>query len=321
MDYEDIKLILAERDKENIKNSLRKQRELKETVALQEDYNYLYNKLDETSILDTAYTDFRSKVTDAYVTEALTILVDNCIDPVLIRETYNQKLVRQLVSNFVKEEGSSELLHKFKRKSYLLSELAYICEQQIESVLEKADPDNSESFKLDQKDKKTFYDKLGKCDVDRTVTEIQNRVKKETQEFVDNNMQEKAKLSDALSKTQDKVEETKEKLKEKHGASAKTEQESQDIQESYINMGKRKAVDIRESRSKNVFECMVYNLSRAAMINESAGSVFIEDSRLNMDKIVEHCEVLYTFLTTLDSCKIINVDESYISEMLKDMSK
>ena len=66
---------------------------------------------------------------------------------------------------------------------------------------------------------------------------------------------------------------------------------------------------------------MIHNMSKAALVNESANRVFVEDSKLNMDKIVEHCEVLYTFLTTLDSCKLINVDEQYIENMLKDMCK
>jgi hypothetical protein len=55
------------------------------------------------------------------------------------------------------------------------------------------------------------------------------------------------------------------------------------------------------------------------MLNESAGQVFIKDSRLDMNKIVEHCEVLCTFITTLDSTKLINLDESYIDQMLRDM--
>jgi hypothetical protein len=66
---------------------------------------------------------------------------------------------------------------------------------------------------------------------------------------------------------------------------------------------------------------MVYNLAKTAMLNESAGQVFIKDSRLDMDKIVEHCEVLCTFITTLDSTKLINADETYVRNMLEDIKK
>ena len=57
----------------------------------------------------------------------------------------------------------------------------------------------------------------------------------------------------------------------------------------------------------------------AALKNEDAKKVYVENAALNMDKIVEHCEVMYTFLTTLDTCKIIDVNESYIEQMLKDL--
>ena len=66
---------------------------------------------------------------------------------------------------------------------------------------------------------------------------------------------------------------------------------------------------------------MVYGMSRIALKNEDAQKVFVENAQLNMDKIVEHCEVMYTFLSVLDTCKIVDVNEAYIREMLDDMKK
>ena len=56
---------------------------------------------------------------------------------------------------------------------------------------------------------------------------------------------------------------------------------------------------------------------------EQAGftKVFVENSSLNMDRITEHCEVLYTFVTALDALKIINVNEEYVLNMLNDLRK
>ena len=201
-----------------------------------------------------------------------------------------------------------------------MSEMAYIIETTIQSILEKAKQDESKSFKLDKEDKEKFYTKLEKVDVDDAVTKITDRVRTQQQEFVNNNMEEKAALSAALTKTQTKVEDNKAKLAEKAN-SEKAKESAVKVEESYIAMGKRRATDIRNSRTKNIFECMVYNLSKAAMINESAGQAFIDNSRLNMDKIVEHCETLCTFITALDSLKIINVNEAYIEKMLVDMKK
>ena len=318
--YEDIKLTLEYNATKEAKNAYRERKDRLVAVSEAADKAAIWDKLSSRNRNDFSYIDFKKKVTDAYVVEGLTVLVDNCLSPILIREDYHQKLVRQLVTNFVNEEGSAKLLNKFKSTSYVMSEMAYIIETTIQSILEKAKQDESKSFKLDKEDKEKFYAKLEKVDVDDAVTKITDRVRTQQQEFVNNNMEEKAALSAALTKTQNKVEDNKAKLAEKAN-SEKAKESAVKVEESYIAMGKRRATDIRNSRTKNIFECMVYNLSKAAMINESAGQAFIDNSRLNMDKIVEHCETLCTFITALDSLKIINVDEAYIEKMLADMKK
>ena len=318
--YEDIKLTLEYNATKEAKNAYRERKDRLVAVSEAADKAAIWDKLSSRNRNDFSYIDFKKKVTDAYVVEGLTVLVDNCLSPILIREDYHQKLVRQLVTNFVNEEGSAKLLNKFKSTSYVMSEMAYIIETTIQAILEKAKQDESKSFKLDKEDKEKFYTKLENIDVDDAVTKITDRVRTQQQEFVNNNMEEKAALSAALTKTQNKVEDNKAKLAEKAN-SEKAKESAVKVEESYIAMGKRRATDIRNSRTKNIFECMVYNLSKAAMINESAGQVFIDNSRLNMDKIVEHCETICTFVTALDSLKIINVDEAYIEKMLKDMKK
>ena len=318
--YEDIKLTLEYNAAKEAKNVYRERKDRLVAVSEAADKSAIWDKLSSRNRNDFSYIDFKKKVTDAYVVEGLTVLVDNCLSPILIREDYHQKLVRQLVTNFVNEEGSAKLLNKFKSTSYAMSEMAYIIETTIQSILEKAKQDESKSFKLDKEDKEKFYTKLEKVDVDDAVTKITDRVRTQQQEFVNNNMEEKAALSAALTKTQNKVEDNKAKLAEKAN-SEKAKESAVKVEESYIAMGKRRATDIRNSRTKNIFECMVYNLSKAAMINESASQAFIDNSRLNMDKIVEHCETLCTFITALDSLKIINVDEAYIEKMLADMKK
>lgn len=318
--YEDIKLTLEYNATKEAKNAYRERKDRLVAVSEAADKAAIWDKLSSRNRNDFSYIDFKKKVTDAYVVEGLTVLVDNCLSPILIREDYHQKLVRQLVTNFVNEEGSAKLLNKFKSTSYVMSEMAYIIETTIQSILEKAKQDESKSFKLDKEDKEKFYTKLEKVDVDDAVTKITDRVRTQQQEFVNNNMEEKAALSAALTKTQNKVEDNKAKLAEKAN-SEKAKESAVKVEESYIAMGKRRATDIRNSRTKNIFECMVYNLSKAAMINESAGQAFIDNSRLNMDKIVEHCETLCTFITALDSLKIINVDEAYVEKMLADMKK
>jgi cobalamin biosynthesis protein CbiD len=210
-----------------------------------------------------------------------------------------------LVSNFVKEEGAHKLLTKFKGTSYLMSELAYICNKHTKAVLEKADPNDKDSLKINKKQKDDFYKDLDKASADKVVDSIRSRVMGSTQEFIDSNTKDKMKIKDILTNTKEKIENSKDKK----------------IQEGYSNLGKEKVSDIRSKKIQNVFEAMVYSMAKTSLKNEDAKKVFVENSALNMDKLIEHCEVMYTFLTTLDTCKIIDVNESYIEEMLKDLKK
>lgn len=318
--YEDTKLMLEAAARKEAKQSYNQSKERLAYLSEAADRAAIWNKLNSRNRVDYSYIDYKKKLTDAYVTEGLVAIVDNCLNPVLVREQYHQKLVRQLVTNFVNEEGSMKLLKKFRGTSYIMSEMAYVIETTVESILERADKDNPESFKPDKKDKDKFYDNLSKIEVGDAVDKITDRVQDQAAEFMNTNMSEKAELAASLSKTQQKVENNKQKLADKVN-SKKEQEKAAKIEEGYIALGKRRATDIRNSKTKNVLEQMVYTLSKAAIVNESAGKVFVDNSRLNMDKIVEHCETICTFVTALDSLKIINVDEAYIEKMLKDMKK
>ena len=164
--YEDIKLTLEYNAAKEAKNAYRERKDRLVAVSEAADKAAIWDKLSSRNRNDFSYIDFKKKGTDAYVVEGLTVLVDNCLSPILIREDYHQKLVRQLVTNFVNEEGSAKLLNKFKSTSYAMSEMAYIIETTIQSILEKAKQDESKSFKLDKEDKEKFYTKLEKVDVD-----------------------------------------------------------------------------------------------------------------------------------------------------------
>lgn len=135
--YEDTKLLLESYKAKEAKEAFRKRNQKLAAVSEAAERDNIWDKISTRNRVDVSYLDFKQKVTDAFVVEGLVVLVDNCMSPVLIREEYHQKLVRQLVTNFVKEEGSAKLLNKFRSTSYLMSEMAYAIDTTIQSILEK----------------------------------------------------------------------------------------------------------------------------------------------------------------------------------------
>jgi hypothetical protein len=186
-----------------------------------------------------------------------------------------------------------------------MSELAYIIQTNLDSICEKADPKNQESLKIKEQDKKKFFKDLDKANTDGVVAAIRTKVKSATQEFIDSNNKAKEQIKGILSATKKKIE--------------KNDGKDENLKEAYADLGKRKITDIRNSRTRSVFEEMVRATSTSAMKGNKATSIFVEDSQLNMDKVVEHCEVMYSFLETLNTCKLEKIDAAYITDMISDL--
>ncbi len=289
------------------REELRRNRDKYESKQYIRECNDLYNMVNNRIDNRPAYSQFIQETRDMFVIESILAITNSCLNSVVLKDDYNKALSRQLVTNFVKEEGSSNLLNRFKRTSNLLSEIAYICQEHVQMVIENSDRNNKDTMKIDQNTKKSFFSKLDKVDSDRAISEIRNRVMDSTQNFIDSNTMDKMKIKDILQDTKEKIDASANKKNKK------------ELQESYIYNSKRAIQEIRNNKVQNVFEAMVYSLARSSMVNESANEMYVENNALNMDKIVEHCEIMYNFLTTIDTVKIKDVNESYIQKVLKEL--
>jgi hypothetical protein len=275
---------------------------ISEAVDKESYYNIMNNRGNEQIL----YTKFKQHVSDSLLAETMMCLVGSCMDCTIMESAYNKLVLRSLVTNYINENGGSgNILRKWRRSSYLLSELAYICEKHTKAICEKADAKNPASLKIKEDDKKKFFKDLDKANTDNVVSAIRTKVKNATAEFIDSNNIAKDQIKSILDSTKKKIE--------------KTDDKKQSVKEAYASIGKKCITDIRNGKTKSVFEEMVYSISQSAFKNDDINKVFVENSSLNMDKIVEHCEVMYTFLETLNTCKIEKIDESYIEKLLKDL--
>lgn len=317
--YEATKAILEDAARQEARQTyLAEQERLRvaeEKINEDQFYQRLYSKVKEPTI-----SEFRQDLTNSYLTEALTIIVQNCLSPELVTENYHLALSRQLVTEFVKESGAFDLLRKFKTTSNLMSEVAYVVETTVEDIISEAKKDSSTIGKIPAKKNAEFYNKLSKVDAADAITKITDRIKKQEQDFVTSNMEQKTKIQAALNRTDKNIKKADEKLKEKINSEREAET-AKKLTEAYIINGEKAVREIRNNHKRGVLEAMIYNLSKTAMLNESASKVFVENSKLNMEKVVEHCTTMCTFVTALDSLKIINADADYIKNMLSEMKK
>lgn len=212
---------------------------------------------------------------------------------------------RNLVNNFIEEQGVDTLLSRFKTESFLLSEYARIVNKYTNLIIEKADKDNTDTFVVDQEEKDKFFDELDMEDAEEVATAIKIRVSDSVDEFVNSNIKQKEELKEVLTKSKEKIESSK----------------SEEVKESFNILAKKRMSDIRERRKMNIFESMVFSLAEASMKNEELKNVYTVNGKLDMDSIVENCTIMYSFLETVNSSKMIKIDESYLKTVLEQLKK
>ena len=212
---------------------------------------------------------------------------------------------RNLVNNFIEEQGVDNLLSRFRTESFLLSEYARIVNKYTNIITEKCNKENTDTFVVDQEDKDKFFDELDMEDADEVATAIKIRVSDSVDQFVDSNIKQKEELKEILTQSKERIEASK----------------NEEVKESFNILAKKRMTEVREKRRTNIFEAMVFSLAEASMKNEDLKDIYTKDGKLDMDSIVENCTIMYSFLETINSAKMINVNEAYIKSILAELKK
>lgn len=249
---------------------------------------------------------FTSESKDFLLTEALTYILKKCLP-----ENISESLIargKAVAESFVKEEGSYPLLNRFKTKTLFLSELASIVEETHKKVIHGCEGKES-PFKISNSDMKAFHDKLDNMDTDTVTKEIVARVTKAEEEFVKANVKDRETLEELSSSTEEKLNSIKNK-----------NQETEDnIKKEAVAMYRQKVNSISD-RKKGILESIVVRMGKSIVTEESLLPQFqLESGKLNMEKIIDTSEVMYTFLEMVNTLQIKNVDCKYLQDTLSSI--
>ena len=240
---------------------------------------------------------------DFLLSESLSYIMNKCF-PSTIDESLLMR-GRAVVESFVAEEGSMSLLNQFKTKTLFLSELANIIESTHKKVLHSCEGKDA-PFKITNSDMKAFHNRIDTMNTDTITKEIVSRVTKAEEEFMKANLKDKETLEELAEKTKQNIDNVKAK-------DSDTENEiKQECSALY-----RRQVDNIMNRKKSILESMVLRMSKAVVTEESVLPQFTqENGKLDMQKIIDVSEVMYTFLEMVNTLKIKNVTTDYIHETL-----
>ena len=307
-----MKKMLENKEKENQNNILEQQEiNLYQKGYVSESKQYVLDRYNKEMIKNNSLLQ-KSNLKDAILEELVTtVLYDGILAPVLemsFANSHQQQLGYNIANNFVKEHGANKLLKEWKNSNYYMQSMQedvsnwynYLVESAEEKVKEglslkdayQIEQDNINDFII------TIKDNIPK-DIDETINE---RVADSIQDFIDDNKKNKADM-------------------EKIYMDAKSKMVSDNdigIQQEASMMAKRKENKIL-NRPTNVFgemtKIMLESVHKISVLKES----YSNNNKLDFKKIMKDTEVMYTFLECLNTLNIVNVNESYITNMLLEM--
>lgn len=280
---------------------------LKEQKAKQEEQAFregLFDTAHNAVDVNRRFSKWCAGVKESLVASAIEKVYTESFNPL---DTYSKDYTavrNYLVNSFVKTEGADTLIARFRLASTMLSEYALIIENTYKTIVEKADKNDEATYTIDTEVKDEFFDKLNMATPEGVINTIRTRISDAVEEFINKNAQDKIEIKDILQDVQDRVDNAK----------------NEEVKESYTLQGKRKISAIY-NRPKNLFGSMAYNLSEAAMTNDTLKKEYMVENKLDLDSVMEVCKNMYTFLETVSTIRAKVFTEAEIEDVLKNIKE
>ena len=226
------------------------------------------------------------------------------------------QLGRNIIDNFVHNEGAGELLRRMTETSTLLSSYACIIAESQDNIIKeivesakkngKSFEDDDICYTMDAEFAKKYVDTIAMATPKQIVKIVSDRVEKAVADFVNQTADRKAEVQTILSDTKAKLEKIPE-AKRKEYSEAYTEQANRKIAKIY-------------AESVNLYGALCNKFSKDIMREKGAfveNGYITEDNHLNMGMIMNDTRVTYTVLETINTLGLGKITSDSIKEMME----
>ena len=263
--------------------------------------NPLYKYYSDDITVNKEYNEFKVQVKEDLLAECMYKVLIPALQEVAGTRKY--QISKGLVRDFIKEEGVDNLLRNFRKGSPVLYEMYDLTETHYQSVMEKVDKKDSNTFMIDTEDKDSFFDDLDASNLDGVSTVLKERISSSIDDFVMDNVQTKADVNEIIQSTQERISATK----------------NESVIEELNRTANDRIATLNERRTKRVLEGMIYNVAESSMTNDSMKQIYCENGKINMDRVVDDTVVIYGFLEMVNMCKMRRVDDDYIINAVNNL--
>lgn len=295
-----LKSILLEQQKEEEQKKMDK---VPQAKAPEEDKNQKFYDIQKKKAVEQKQKiATKEAVRDYYMGILLTRLYESSC-PVEITGDDMALVRKNIVKNFIKENGSFNIRNIMKKQSFNLKsmcEAEEVAELETEKknreVIHEEEPEdikNNIKVFIPDETESDFCDALDKEDNDNEITDIGDHVRtyvsNSVEKFIIDNIEDKQKIKDVMTNVQDKV----------STINTANDELDNELKEAAIKTSKQKIRKI-EQRKKTFFEQMVRFVAKQA-INTKNKNLITESGNIDMDKVVKVSEAMMTMMVLAEA--------------------
>lgn len=228
--------------------------------------------------------------------------VDKARHTTLMESHDNTTALHSMIFKFIHENGgAASLLAKMRisGRTMYIDETRNILESTFKTIIESVDKDDPDSFRIDSSITDKFKDEISSEDTDIMADEISNRIISAIGDFVEGNIKDKDDIVAALNQTKDKID--------------SIEDDREDLKESYARLGKKFITNVR-ARKHGLFNEMVQMLCQEVVQDKSLRESYMNGAHVNVGKVVEKTTLMYAFLETVNTMRLIKITPEYIKK-------
>lgn len=252
------------------------------------------------------FHSFVETVKNSLVVEALYKIYSESVDSAIKEDASNRVVMRSIVNEYVQESGYDNILRKMKTASATMSSMYNTITETASKILESVDKTNPDTFIITPEMKDEFFQSLDYSNSEEISKAINDRVSDAMQDFVTANTKDHEDITSALKQAQEKI--------------AETPEDDESLREFYEMKAKRQANEIRNA-PKGVFHGMVIAMCESVLKHDEMQREFMNEGHLNMDKITSRVSLMYSFLETLNTARIDNINEAYLADIIENLKK
>ena len=228
-------------------------------------------------------------------------------------------LGKKIIDNFVVETGAENILKNMREGTVVTSLYADIISETTKEVLEacgkKCKDTKTEEYDIcytfDKEYADKFVNSLAKATPNALSNIISTRVSSAVQDFVNKQQDDQNTIKDILNKAKDNITAAKEKKFSEQTIKEITEQSE---------IAARHKISLIYRENTNLYGRMVKNFSRQMVtVNEQAmkdAGYVKENGKLNIAKVMNDTQVMYTVLETINTAGFYDIDKNYVASIV-----